>query len=100
MIIQGRNLQQGLIGDDVRLLHTELALLNLAVPDNERSGAQFGPATLAVIQQFQIWVEAVCRHRDIQFGAFRHGHPIDIGKSIVAIVAGGNVQRALEVPAG
>src|ERR1700694_1946103 len=53
MNLQGRNLQQGLSGDDVRLLHTELALLNLAGPDNERSGAQFGPATLAVVQQFQ-----------------------------------------------
>src|SRR5713226_8009382 len=53
MNLQGRNLQQGLTGDDVRLLHTELALLNLAIPDNERSAAQFGPATLAVVQQFQ-----------------------------------------------
>jgi len=53
MNLQGRNLQQGLTGDDVRLLHTELALLNLAIPDNESSAAQFGPATLAVVQQFQ-----------------------------------------------
>jgi hypothetical protein len=44
MNLQGRNLQQGLTGDDVRLLHTELALLNFCIPDTER---------LAAIQQFQ-----------------------------------------------
>src|SRR5262249_46015336 len=53
MNLQGRNLQQGLTGDDVRLLHTELTLLNLSIPDNERVGALFGPGTLAAIQQFQ-----------------------------------------------
>jgi hypothetical protein len=34
--LQGRNLQQGLTGDDVRLLHSALALLNLSVPDSAR----------------------------------------------------------------
>jgi hypothetical protein len=53
MNLQGRNLQQGLTGDDVRLLHTELSLLSPAIPDSERSAAQFGPGTLAVVQQFQ-----------------------------------------------
>jgi peptidoglycan hydrolase-like protein with peptidoglycan-binding domain len=53
MNIQGRNLQQGLTGDDVRLLHTELVLLNLAIPDNERQAALFGPVTARVIQELQ-----------------------------------------------
>ena len=42
---QRRNLQQGLTPDDVRLLYTELFLLNLAILDNERTGA--------LVQQFQ-----------------------------------------------
>jgi Neuraminidase-like domain/Putative peptidoglycan binding domain len=53
MNLQGRNLQQGVTGDDVRLLHTELTLLNLAIPDNERAAALYGAATLAAVQQFQ-----------------------------------------------
>lgn len=53
MKLQGRNLLQGVTGDDVRLPHTELALLNLAVPDGERTAAQFGPGTLALVQNFQ-----------------------------------------------
>jgi hypothetical protein len=39
MNLQGRNLQEGFTGDDVRLLHTELTLPILAVPDSERLGA-------------------------------------------------------------
>jgi peptidoglycan hydrolase-like protein with peptidoglycan-binding domain len=57
MNLQGRNLQQGLTegltGDDVRLLHAELAQPNLVVPDEGRARAVFGPATVAVVQQFQ-----------------------------------------------
>ena len=55
MNLQGRNLQQGLSGDDVRLLHTELSLLNppVTIPDSERQPALFGPATVAAIQNFQ-----------------------------------------------
>lgn len=53
MNLQGRNLQRGLTGDDVRLLHTELALLNLDVPQSERLGALFGPVTARVIQNLQ-----------------------------------------------
>ena len=53
MNLQGRNLQQGLTGDDVRLLHSELTLLNLAIPDDERQSALFGPVTLRLIQNFQ-----------------------------------------------
>jgi len=53
MNLQDRNLRQGLTGDDVRPLHTEPTLLDISIPDNERAGAPFGPATLAIIQQFQ-----------------------------------------------
>ena len=53
MNLQGRNLQQGQTGDDIRLLQSELTLLNLAVPDAERQPATFGPATLSLIQNFQ-----------------------------------------------
>lgn len=55
MNLQGRNLQQGLTGDDVRLLQTELALLQppVIIPDSERQPALFGPATLSAIQNFQ-----------------------------------------------
>jgi hypothetical protein len=53
MNLQGRNLQQGLAGDDIRLLHIELALLNLSISDSERVGALFGPVTFAAIQNFQ-----------------------------------------------
>lgn len=53
MNLQGRNLQQDFSGDDVRLLHAELALLHFVIPDNERQGALFGPGTLAAVQDFQ-----------------------------------------------
>src|SRR5262245_23428446 len=53
MNLQGRDLQQGLSGDDVRLLHAELALLTIVIPDNERHSALFGPATDSAIKVFQ-----------------------------------------------
>jgi peptidoglycan hydrolase-like protein with peptidoglycan-binding domain len=55
MNLQGRNLQQNLTGDDVRLLHTELGLLNppFIIPETERQPGLFGPATLAAVQNFQ-----------------------------------------------
>src|SRR5262249_36918440 len=53
MKLQGRNLQQDQTGDDVRLLHTELTLLNVAIPDSERASTLFGPATTAAIRLFQ-----------------------------------------------
>jgi peptidoglycan hydrolase-like protein with peptidoglycan-binding domain len=53
MNLQGRNLQQGLTGDDVRLLQSELTLLNLAIPDTERQPGLFGPITLRLIQNLQ-----------------------------------------------
>ncbi|MGI8960802.1 MAG: neuraminidase-like domain-containing protein [Bryobacteraceae bacterium] len=53
MNLQGRNLEQGLTGGDVRLLQSELTLLNLVIPDDERQSALFGPATLRLIQNFQ-----------------------------------------------
>ncbi len=53
MNLQGRDLRIGLIGDDVRLLHTELAQLGLAVPDAERLRAFFGPGTCDAVANFQ-----------------------------------------------
>jgi peptidoglycan hydrolase-like protein with peptidoglycan-binding domain len=53
MNLQGRNLQEGFTGDDVHLLHTELAQLNLVASDDERARAFFGPTTLAMVQQLQ-----------------------------------------------
>jgi peptidoglycan hydrolase-like protein with peptidoglycan-binding domain len=53
MDLKGRNLQQGITGDDVRLLHIELLLLNLTISDDARASALFGAATLAAVQQFQ-----------------------------------------------
>jgi peptidoglycan hydrolase-like protein with peptidoglycan-binding domain len=54
MDLQGRNLQQGLTGEDVRLLHTELTLLDRSIPEEEeRTKGQFGRGTLAAVQQFQ-----------------------------------------------
>jgi hypothetical protein len=53
MNLQGRDLRLGLTVDDVRLLHTELTLLNFPIPDNERYGGLFGPATFAAVQQCQ-----------------------------------------------
>jgi peptidoglycan hydrolase-like protein with peptidoglycan-binding domain len=53
MNLQGRDLKLDLTGDDVRLLHTELAQIKIAVPDAERQKALFGPGTRDVILQFQ-----------------------------------------------
>ena len=53
MNLQGRNLQQGLKGDDVRLLQSELALLNVVIAESERLEAFFGPSTADAIKTFQ-----------------------------------------------
>src|SRR5260370_25768382 len=53
MNLQGRDLKVELRGDDVRLLHNELAQIGLAIPDAERQKAIFGPQTLAVVTGFQ-----------------------------------------------
>src|SRR5688572_23465159 len=53
MQLQGRDLQQGLTGNDVKLLHSELAMLGLPVAQNELDPMLFGPTTLAVVKAFQ-----------------------------------------------
>jgi peptidoglycan hydrolase-like protein with peptidoglycan-binding domain len=53
MNLQGRDLKLDLSGDDVRLLHTELAQLGLAAPDAERQRALFGPGTRDLVLRFQ-----------------------------------------------
>src|ERR1700685_2631054 len=53
MILQGRNLQQGLTGTDVAQLQTELAQLSYTIPATESSASSFGTGTLATVQQFQ-----------------------------------------------
>ena len=47
MILQGRNLTQGLTGPDVATLHVELARLGYTVPPTEVLASQFGAGTLA-----------------------------------------------------
>jgi transcriptional regulator with XRE-family HTH domain len=53
MILQGRNLQQGLTGDDIQLLQSELTLLNFTIPVTERQPTLFGPGTLQIVQNLQ-----------------------------------------------
>jgi peptidoglycan hydrolase-like protein with peptidoglycan-binding domain len=53
MILQGRNLQQGLTGPDVAELQTELTELSYTVPAAEQTASNFGQGTLAGVQQFQ-----------------------------------------------
>src|SRR6267378_3774631 len=53
MNLQGRDLKLDLTGDDVRLLHTELAQLGLGVPDDEIQRAVFGKGTREAVARFQ-----------------------------------------------
>ena len=53
MILQGRNLTQGLTGPDVATLHAELTQLGYTVPPTEVQANQFGAGTLAAVQQAQ-----------------------------------------------
>jgi peptidoglycan hydrolase-like protein with peptidoglycan-binding domain len=53
MILQGRNLTQGLTGADVGELQKELRLLGYAVPAAEAKATQFGAGTLAAVKQVQ-----------------------------------------------
>jgi hypothetical protein len=48
-----REVKQEENGDDVRLLHTFLALLDLEVPSHERHQAHFGGGTVEVVRRFQ-----------------------------------------------
>ena len=53
MILQGRNLTQGLTGADVGTLQSELTTLGYSIPATEQQGSSFGAATLAAVEQFQ-----------------------------------------------
>ena len=53
MILQGRNLTQGLTGADVGALHGELTALGYTIPTAELQANQFGAGTLAALQQAQ-----------------------------------------------
>jgi hypothetical protein len=48
-----RELKQDEDGDDVRLLHTSLVLLDLEVPSRERNQARFGVGTAEVVARLQ-----------------------------------------------
>jgi hypothetical protein len=53
MILQGRNLTQGLTGPDVSDLQAELAQLTYIIPTTEQQASQFGTGTLVAVQAFQ-----------------------------------------------
>ena len=53
MILQGRNLTQGITGADVSVLQSELKQLGYTVPPAEAQATQFGAGTLAIVQQVQ-----------------------------------------------
>lgn len=53
MILQGRNLTEGLSGADVGQLQTELTQLGYTIPPSESSAMQFGAGTLMAVEQFQ-----------------------------------------------
>jgi hypothetical protein len=48
-----RELKQDENGDDVRLLHTSLVLLDLEVPSRERNQVRFGIGTAEVVTRLQ-----------------------------------------------
>ncbi len=53
MILQGRNLTQGLTGADVAALQGTLVQLGFTIPPAEAQASQFGAGTLAALQQAQ-----------------------------------------------
>ena len=53
MVLQGRNLTQGVTGADIATLHTQLAELGYAVPAAEVQASQFGAGTLTAVEQVQ-----------------------------------------------
>ena len=53
MILQGRNLTQGVSGADVSALQSELTQLGYTIPPVEAQTTQFGAGTLAALQQVQ-----------------------------------------------
>ncbi|WP_426112447.1 neuraminidase-like domain-containing protein [Massilia sp. PWRC2] len=53
MELQGRDLTLALSGEDVKLLHSELGQLNIAIPREEIARAAFGPGTEAAVARLQ-----------------------------------------------
>ena len=56
MELQGRNLSiqmQSPSGDNVKLLHSELTQLGLAISENERAEGRFGESTYEAVKIFQ-----------------------------------------------
>lgn len=53
MKFQGSNLQLGQKGEDIKLLHQELILLQYTIKNNELKQMRFGKTTEAAIQDFQ-----------------------------------------------
>ena len=53
MELQGRDLKIELRGDDVAVLHGELAQLGFEIPPNERTELLFGSGTLKGVREFQ-----------------------------------------------
>jgi hypothetical protein len=53
MILQGRNLTQGVTGNDVSALQNELKQLGYTIPPAEIQATQFGTGTLAAVQEVQ-----------------------------------------------
>ena len=53
MKLQGRHLNKGLNGDDVKLLHFELKELGFLFPDEEVARETFGDGTFKVVSRFQ-----------------------------------------------
>jgi hypothetical protein len=54
MHLPGRNYRQGLTGNGVRTLHSELAVLGYGIPSMEWEDSYFGPGTRTAVVQFQV----------------------------------------------
>ena len=54
MNLQGRNLSQGLRGEDVRLLHQELQQLGYTITDYELENDVYGSGTIDAVVRFQL----------------------------------------------
>jgi hypothetical protein len=54
MKLQGRELKLNVTSEDVRLLHSELALLGVNIPHAEREKALFGEVTHEAVLGFQL----------------------------------------------
>lgn len=53
MNLQGRDLSIGMEGEDVKLLHSELRVLDYEIPDAELRRVFFGLGTQEIIMRFQ-----------------------------------------------